>query len=326
MNVLISSAGRRVALLEIFREALVSVGGGRVFAADMTPLSSAYHSADGRFLVPRCTHPDFVPTVIEECRKRDIGLIIPTIDPELPVYAEARAEFERAGIVVAVSTPEVARIGGDKVLTHEWLRASELPTVRQAFLADALEDRAEWPFPFIAKPRGGSSAIGVTVVRSEAELAALAGRPDYIVQELAGGAEYTIDFWVDRSGTCRSVIPRKRLEVRSGEVSKAKTVRHEALHALAFDVARKLPGPYGVLNVQVFLDEGSGRLAVIEVNPRFGGGYPLAWQAGARYAEWLVKDVLGLSLPDQEEAMAWRPGVVMLRYDAAVFLEGDPDG
>lgn len=321
MNVLISSAGRRVALLDIFREALRSIGSnGKVFAADMTSLSAAFHAADGRFIVPRCTSSEFIPTVISECQKRDIGLIVPTIDPELPIYATAKEQLATAGITVAVSSPEVAKIGGDKVATYEWLVASKLPTVRQATLEEARASRSEWPFPFIAKPRRGSSAIGVTIVRNDVELDALADREDYIVQEVASGREHTIDFWVDRQGKCRSVVPRRRLEVRAGEVSKAVTVWDERLHSLAFRVAESLPGAFGVLNVQVFLDESSGEMAVIEVNPRFGGGYPLAWQAGARYAEWLLRDLQGLPLPSDDELMGWKPNLTMLRYDAAVYI------
>lgn len=324
MNVLISSAGRRVALLNIFRQALRAVGShGKVFAADISPLAAAYQRADGRFLVPRCTDPTFLPEVVDACQKHDIRLIVPTIDPELPVYAAAREELASAGIHVAVSSPEIAAIGGDKVVTHEWLRRADLPTVRQATLEEALQQRSSWRFPFIAKPRRGSSAIGVALVRNEPELAALATAKDYVVQEVAPGQEYTIDFWVDGSGRCRSVIPRRRLEVRAGEVSKAATCRHEALHQLAFAVAERLPGrAYGVLNVQIFYDDATNRASIIELNPRFGGGYPLAWEAGARYPEWLIRDLLGMPLPTAESMMAWRSGLTMLRYDEAVFLDG----
>jgi len=323
MNVLLSSAGRRVALLDIFRQAQRSIGcGGRVFAADMSVYASAFHAGDDAFVVPRCTHPEFIPTILEECVRRDVRLVIPTIDTELPAYAAARADFEAAGIHVAVSSPETIRIAADKVLTHEWLVRSGLPTVRQASLQEARAASEGWPLPAIAKPRAGSSAIGVTLVRSKEELDALGDRSDYILQELAGGEEYTVDFWVDRSGVCRSAIPRKRLEVRAGEVSKAVTARRDELLETTFAVARALPEPFGVLNVQMFLDPDSGRVAIIEVNPRFGGGYPLAWEAGARYAEWLMRDLL--ELPIDAAPMGWRDGLVMLRYDAAVFFEERP--
>lgn len=320
MNVLISSAGRRVALVQIFRDALSRIApGSRVVAADMTRYASAFHAADDAFLVPRCTSPDFIPTVIDACRRREIGLIVPTIDPELPVYANAREELRAAGIEVSVPGPLTVRIGGDKVHTHAWLTAQGLPTVRQQLASAPLPE--DWAFPCIVKPRAGSSAIGVSLVRSREDFARLSPGPDDLVQELAPGVEYTIDFWVDRSGRCRCAVPRRRLEVRAGEVSKAVTHRDADLEALAFELAARLPDAFGVLNVQVFHDESSGRLSVIELNPRFGGGFPLSWEAGARMAEWLLRDLLGLPQPPDAELNGWKSGLVMLRYDAAVFVE-----
>ena len=191
--------------------------------------------------------------------------------------------------------------------------------------------RSTWPFPLITKPRFGSASEGVSLVRNTAELELLVardearaplidGRPgDMVVQTIAPGDEYTIDVLVDRSGQCLCAVPRRRLEVRGGEVSKAVTVRSEALINLAFGMAKALPGAYGVLNFQVFADEGTGELAVIEINPRFGGGFPLSHRAGANFARWLLEDVR--NLPSTATADGWRDGVVMLRYDAAVFVD-----
>ena len=124
---------------------------------------------------------------------------------------------------------------------------------------------------------------------------------------------------VDRSGQCLCAVPRRRLEVRGGEVSKAVTVRSETLIDLAFGMVKALPGAYGVLNFQVFAEEETGKLAVIEINPRFGGGFPLTHRAGADYARWLLEDLQGL--PSTASADGWRDGLVMLRYDAAVFVD-----
>lgn len=323
MNVLISSAGRRVGLIGIFREALASLGlEGRVLAMDMTPLSAAYHVADESFLVPACTDPEFVPTVRKECERRKVGLIVPTIDPELPVYARARSSFEAAGVRVAVSTPDVVEIGGDKLRTHEWLVEHGFQTVRQW----ALEDRqglADANFPLVAKPRFGSGGIGVRLLEGPKDLEALAGTPNYLVQERAPGVEYTVDCWVDDEGRCRSVIPRRRIEVRGGEVSKGVTVWDERLQELVTRLVNELPGARGVLNVQVFVAP-SGEHRVIEINPRFGGGYPLSWAAGARYAEWMIAEMIGGSGPREDALMGWKRGLTMLRYDAAVFVtQGD---
>jgi len=315
--VLISSAGRRVELLRAFREK-VRDQGGRVLGVDITPYSPAFQDADEAFIVPRCTTPEFVPALLDICRTHGVDLVIPTLDPELPVYAAARDEFAAIGTTVAISRPDVAAIGGDKQQTHDWLVANGFPTVQQGTLADVEADPGAWAFPLIVKPRFGSASIGVGIVRDHDELARAASQPDALVQTLAPGVEHTIDLLADRDGRCLAAIPRRRLEVRAGEVSKAVTVRDPALIELAEKLCAALPGPYGALNVQVFAGDEPGQLAVIEMNARFGGGYPLSYAAGADFPLALVQDALGL--PRTAPLEGWQDGLVMLRYDAAVFV------
>jgi carbamoyl-phosphate synthase large subunit len=317
-TVLVSSAGRRVELLRGFRAALADLGvDGRVLAADRSWWSSAFHLADQGVRVPSCHDPSFVPAVLVVCARHGIDLVVPTIDPELPVYAAARDRFAEAGVTVAVSSPAAVAIAADKVRTHGWLVEAGLPTVRQAAVDVVRADPAGWPFPLVVKPRYGSAGTGVAVVTSHDELDVAARSGEVVVQSLAPGAEHTVDVLVDRAGRCVSVVPRRRLEVRAGEVSKAVTVRSPALEDLAERVCDALPGAYGPLTVQMFVE--GGDMAVIEVNARFGGGFPLAREAGADHPRWLVEEVAGL--PSTASRDAWRDGLVMLRYDAAVFVD-----
>ncbi|HEX8802654.1 MAG TPA: ATP-grasp domain-containing protein [Acidimicrobiales bacterium] len=332
LTVLISSAGRRAELLRIFRDVVSDMApGSRVLATDSSWYSSAFHLADEGFIVPRVTDPELVPQLLALCEKHAVDVVVPTTDREMPVWVGNRERFEAAGTRVALSAAEVIAIAADKQATQDWLTGHGFPTVRQASPAAALADPAAWPFPLMAKPRFGSASEGVGLVRNrdELELVAVrdAARPpmsdgtrgDMVVQSVAGGEEHTIDVFVGSDGRCRCAVPRRRLEVRGGEVSKAVTVRSAELIDLAHDLCHALPGPYGVLNFQVFADEETGQLAVIELNPRFGGGFPLSYQAGADYPRWLLEDVRGL--PSGARPDGWREGLVMLRYDAAVFVD-----
>ncbi|MGH9118456.1 MAG: ATP-grasp domain-containing protein [Acidimicrobiales bacterium] len=320
-SVLVSSAGRRVELVRAFRSALAELGvDGQVLAADRSWYSSAFHSADAGLLVPGCDDPGFVDRMIELSGSHRVGLIVPTIDPELRVYAEARERFAAAGVTVAVSSPEVVTIASDKAATNEWLRANGFPTVRQTTVAQAQAQGLA--FPLVAKPRFGSAGIGVAVVDDPAALDVAARGREMVVEEVAPGQEHTIDCFVDRSGRCRCAVPRRRIEVRAGEVSKGVTVRSPRLEALAADVCEALPGAYGAITLQVFVDPASGRVAIIEVNARFGGGYPLSHEAGADFPRWLLGELTGR--PSTASADGWRGGLVMLRYDAAVFVEEPP--
>ena len=314
-NVLISSAGRRVALLELF--AAATAPDGKVFAADMTSRASAFQRADRGFKVPRCTSPDFVPVLRELCREHEIALVIPTIDTELPVLAEHRAAFAEAGTMVSVSSPETIAIASDKHQTHAWLVANGFPTVKQTTVAEALQ--GAWPLPTLVKPARGSSSIGVQVVDTPEALALATQGADYVVQSIATGVEYTVDTFVDAQGCCHTQIPRLRLAVRAGEVSKGRTERVPQVQALAREICERLPGAFGCLNVQIFWDEATQTAAVIEINPRFGGGFPLSHAAGARFVEHLVASAAGRPTPPLTND--WRDGLLMLRYDDAVFVD-----
>ena len=165
-TVLLSSAGRRVALLRIFREALRSLGlDGRVLASDLSPTAAAFHDADQGVLVPRVTAPDYVERTLDLCARHGIDLVVPLIDPELAVLAAARPRFEAAGVEVHVGSPAVCAIGSDKTLTHRWLVDAGLPTVKQALASDVVEGQ-QWSFPALIKPSRGSSSIGVRTVAS----------------------------------------------------------------------------------------------------------------------------------------------------------------
>ena len=321
-NVLISSCGRRGALVRIFRSSLKKRGlSGRVLGADASPLSAALQMCDDGFLVPRCTDAAFIPAMVDLCRRHSIKLIVPTIDTELAIYAEARGRLSAVGTTVAVSAIETIRIGEDKARTHRWLIDSGFPAVRQ-WGKDEIPDSAL--FPLMGKPRFGSASMGIITIENRNQLALVSEREAMVFEERAPGREYTVDVFVDRRGQCRCAVPRLRLEVRGGEVSKAMTTRQRQLQALATEIAESLPGAFGVMNIQVFIDPKDGSMKVIEINPRFGGGFPLTWQAGADYPLWLIQDALGERCEARPDS--WEDGLVMLRFDDAVFVSAGAVG
>jgi len=321
-NVMLSAAGRRVALLRLLERSLGAAGlRGQVIATDISPMTSAYQAAAMARTVPRYSDPQCLETILAFCREQQIKLIVPTIDPDLPFYTEHRARFAEVGTQVMVAPPATVRICNDKREAKRWLDEQGLPSMRQADAEQVLAANGEgWTFPLFVKPVGGSSSTGARVVNDIEELRlATSGQP-YIVQELAEGAEYTVDVYVDRTGRCRCCVPRLRIETRGGEVSKGMTVRCDPVETLACRVAEALPGAWGVMNIQIFYNEQTGLLCVNEVNPRFGGGYPLSHEAGATMARWMIEEAADLPCSAQND---WRDGLVMLRYDDAVFVSRD---
>ncbi len=291
----------------------------KIWAADVRPeLSAACQLADGSYRVPRCDAPEFIPALLALCVERKVRLIVPTIDPELAVLSENRARFAAIGVEVAVSAPEIIALAGDKERTAREFAAAGVRTPRTLTGAGYAADATVLGWPVIVKPRAGSSSVGIVCPRSREEaVSAARALPDAIVQELWVGREYTVNLFFDRSGIMRCAIPHLRIETRGGEVSKGRTEDVPSLRAMARDVARAQHGARGALCFEAIVT-GCGEAVMFELNARFGGGYPLAHRAGARFAQWLIEEAAGLPLSAND---AWKPGVTMLRHDTAVFLE-----
>ncbi len=317
MNVLITSAGRRVSLLESFRCAAAALGGSTqsaVYAVDLDPsLSAACQVADGHAAVPRASDPDYVGCLLDLCKRWAVDVVVPTIDTELVPLAEVRPLFAEHGITIAVSSPQVCRTFNSKRSTAAFFARNGLPAPA---LVDDLE-RAE--FPLFAKLDDSSRSVGAGRVDSfEAAVALRTRHPNYVFQSLLEGIEYTVDAFVDRRGELLGIVPRRRLEVRDGEVSKALATKDPTIIAAIRRLCACTEGAYGVLTIQVFVGP-DGALSFIEVNPRFGGGYPLTMHAGADFAAYLLRDVRGET---QRYDESWHDGTMMLRYDAEVIVRG----
>jgi carbamoyl-phosphate synthase large subunit len=319
LTVLFSSAGRRVELMNCFREDARHLGLAlRVLAADSDPtMSAACQAADCSYKMPRCTDAAFVPQMLALCQKEKVDLLVPTIDTELLPLARTQAEFAAVGTRVAISDLETVTVARDKQRTAVFLDRHGVPAPRTVPLIELLAGRDDLLFPVILKPVDGSSSIGLREAAHRDDLRDL--RVDasrYLAQEKWIGPEYTVNMFFDRNGSCRTAVPHRRWEVRSGEVSKGTTERNPLLEALAVRLARALTGARGALCFQAIVAP-TGKVAVFEINARFGGGYPLTHRAGARFSRWLLEEAAGIPASTHND---WQEGLTMLRYDAAVFV------
>ena len=335
-NVLLTCAGRRNYLLDHFRQALA--GDGQVFAADSDPLAPAMQEADLALVVPPVGQEGYVECLLELCERHRVRLLCSVNDLELPILAEHRARFDAIGTTTTVSSPEVIRTCADKWQTYRWLRAQGIRTPRtfrslaDAHLALAL---GEITFPLVVKPRWGTASIGIELP-TDAEELNLAHRlleirlrrtiigpmgaadPEHtvLVQERLGGGEYGMDVVNDLEGLHVCTFVRCKLAMRAGETDRAVTVADDALHTLGADLGRRL-GHRGNLDCDVFVD--GGRASVLELNPRFGGGYPFSHAAGADVPAALLAWARG-----REARAGWlslRPGVVSSKCDHLVSTD-----
>lgn len=254
--------------------------------------------------------------LLDWCRKHGASLVVPTRHDDLFTLAGFRRQFEDAGVSLAISGLECIKICRDKVQSHAWLTQHGFPVPAQCLVSEIKGSPLAETLPLIAKHPRGSGSREVRQINQRAELAIVPN--DWILQSIAPGAEHTVNVYVGRNGKSICEIPHARLMVGDGEVVRGKTVRNETLMQLARDVAESLPDARGPLNVQIFWDEANRLASVIEINPRFGGGYPLAERAGGHFAEWLLSE--NLDQENLERVTNWEDGLLMVRHREARFF------
>ncbi len=321
VRLLFTCAGRRIELIHAFMQAarrlkLEPV----VVTADMESHVAAACLADRAYHVPRTRDRRYIPSLLDIARAEKIDLLIPLLDTELLKIAVARDEFARLGTTAVISSPGVVRLCRDKLKLYEVFRTLGI-TMPRTWSPEEILQRKRHRFPYFLKPRGGSASQGNHVIRSRADLEAFVPRvKDPIIQEFIPGVEYTLDVYTGFDGRPRCVVPRRRLEIRGGEVTKARTFHHEAVIQTGVRVAEALEHCRGVITVQLFLSR-QDRIHVIEINPRFGGGVPLAIHAGADFPRWLLMEWQGRR--PRIRINHFRDEVTMLRYHESFFLEKD---
>lgn len=317
LRLLITSAGRRVGLLRAFQRGAAECGVTlEVLACDISPdWSAACQLADRAFAVPSAVDPHYARAIHAICEDYQVGLVVPTIDPELGPLSACAADFAAIGTFLAISDANVIAIAGDKLATANTLLRAGIRTPRSAPLNLVRDHPDEWMWPLIVKPRSGSAGRAVRVIQRPEDLDHVDDEP-MMAQERLHGSEWTVNLFVDRGGTLRAIIPHRRVTIRSGEVEKGVTERMPVLEDMARRLVGCLPGMRGVLCFQAIVAP-DGTASIFEINARFGGGYPLADHAGANFGRWLIEERCGL---ESTASNIWRSGVTMLRFDDAVFL------
>ncbi|WP_276482111.1 ATP-grasp domain-containing protein [Paraflavitalea pollutisoli] len=316
MNILITSAGQRVSLVKAFKKELsATYPGSKVYTTDMCPeLSAACHVSDRYFRVQRVTDPGYIDELMALCLREKIRMIVPTIDTELVVLAQHRDLFEQEGIHLIVSSSDLIDKCRDKRKINTFFE-------QHGIAVPAMIDRHQPTFPLFIKPYNGSLSVDTYVVHSETEL-----RPEQVGNERLlfmeylnkqDHDEYTVDMYYDRNGDVKCIVPRKRILIRAGEINKGITSKNGLLKYLREKLAH-IEGARGCLTAQFFLHKESGRITAIEINGRFGGGYPLSYHAGANYPRWLIEEYFnGNTITYRED---WEDQLLMLRYDDEVLV------
>lgn len=320
MNFLILSAGRRTKVVEYFKKEF-SGAGIKVIATDCDFYAPALYVADKYVIVPRITENGYVDRILQICKEEEISGLISLIDPELELIAQNKQRFEEIGVRLFISDYDVAALCFDKYEMFKFLEGNGIPCAKTYIsVKDFVEakEKNEIDFPVFVKPRCGSASLGINIVDNMKHLELLFELADnLIIQEFLKGQEYGADCYIDTiSGELISVFVKKKIRMRSGETDKAVSYKDSELMAFLTEFVNKL-GANGTIDIDIF--DVDGKWYISEVNPRFGGGYPHAYECGCKFPEYILKNLKG----EKNEACIgdYDAGVVMMKHDTLTMIK-----
>ena len=316
MNILFTCAGRRTYLLKYFKENMSK--GDKIVATDMQLSAPALTAADIKVQVPAVYDPSYIDVTLDICKKYNISALLCLNDLELPILAENKARFEAIGVTVIVSDPKVIDIAFDKYKTAQWVESIGLNAPKTyVTLASAKEALAkgEIAFPLFMKPRWGSGSIGLETIDDMEELdiyyhllmkkikktilaTASVGDEYIMIQEKLTGKEFGLDVMNDLKGNNVGVSVKQKLAMRAGETDKAITVDIPEVYEMGRKIGQNLHH-IGNLDVDI-MQRANGDYCVLELNPRFGGGYPFSYEAGVNMPKAIIQWLKGESVEESQ--------------------------
>lgn len=314
-NILILSAGRRVELIKCFRKAAQNLKiKTKIVAVDLANNAPALFFADKKYQIPRIGDKEYLNSIIDICNKENIDLVIPTIDTELLVLSQNKKYIEsKTKAKVLVSSEKVIKICRDKTNTQEFFEKNGFGVPKQIKKEDIEQNKVK--FPVFIKPHDGSSSINTFKVNNVKELKFFYEYIENpIVQDYIVGEEYTIDCFLDFDSNIITVVPRKRIATRSGEIIKGKVIKQMEIIEDVKKVLNILK-PIGQITIQcIKTNEG---IKYLEINPRFGGGAPMSINAGADSCSNLYR-LLNNELLEYNES--YRDNIFFFRFDDAIMV------
>lgn len=335
MNILFTCAGRRTYLLKYFKE--VMSDDDKIIATDMQLSAPALQVADVKLQVPAVYDPSYIDCTLDICKRNDINALISLNDLELPILAENKDRFKAIGTTVIVSDKSIIDIAFDKYKTAKWVEEQGLNAPKTFINLQEVKKalaNGEVQFPLFLKPRWGSGSIGLETVDDMEELEivyalllkkikktflakASIGDEYVLIQEKLTGKEYGLDVMNDLSGKNIAVSVKQKLAMRAGETDKAKIVDIPEVKRMGEIIGQNLRH-IGNLDVDI-MQRADGTFCVLELNPRFGGGYPFSHEAGVNMPKAIIEWLKGNTI--SPEMLLPRVGEMFAKNDYLVSVD-----
>lgn len=310
-NILITAIGKRVQLIVHLKKSFKVVG------IDANTYNPASRFVDKFYEVPKYYENNYITSILDICKKENIKLLIPLYEKEFNLLCNYKNDFENLGVKLLLSDSNIVDICNNKFNTYNFFTKHKILTPNT--YSDCKEVDNKNLFPIVVKPVDGMGSENVYIAKEYREMIFF---KDYvknsILQQFVAGTEYTVDALCDFEGNIISIVPRQRIEVRAGEVSKSKTVKDENIILKTKEVIEALTKEgtvIGPVTIQCILSE--RKIYFIEINCRFGGGVPLTFEAGVDYGYYLSRMI------DENKCNSMVGNfkeITMLRYDEAVFM------
>lgn len=319
MNILVLSAGTRNKIVQYFKKALG--GNGNVVATDMSHIAPAIYDADKYYIVPRMSEQGYIDIILGICKKEKIDGVLSLIDPELSLLAKNAERFKAVGTTVIGSSYKLCERSLDKMQMYQWLESNGYNCAtsyadKELFYRDLSCGKIN--FPVFVKPTCGSASIAVSKVCDKATIELLFAHQDNLmVQAYLQGQEIGADVYIDMiTGEVVSIFTKKKLVMRAGETDKAVSFKDEKLFNLIKQFAEQ-SGYRGQIDIDIF--EIDGEYYISEVNPRFGGGYPHAYECGCDHMTMILNNLEGIA--NRRSIGAYKDGVYMMKYNEVMIKE-----
>ena len=313
LNFLILAAGTRNKIVQYFVESFD--GMGNIVATDASELAPAIYDADRHYILPLINKPEYLDMVLDICKKETIKGVISLIDPELSLLSKHQEQFRRQGVTVIGSSYELCEMSLDKMQMYRWLLANGYNCARswtnkEEFYTDI--DRGEISFPVFVKPQKGSASINISKAYDKETIEILFKQDKcLIIQEFLQGQEIGADVYIDMiSGDVISIFTKKKIKMRAGETDKAVSFKDYSLFELIEDFVNKA-GYRGQIDIDIF--DIDGKYYISEVNPRFGGGYPHAYECGCDHMSLILNNLRGIA--NVANIGNYKEGIYMMKYN-----------
>ncbi len=320
MNFLILAAGTRNKIVQYFKRAFEGIG--NIIATDASKLGPAIYEADKHYIVPSIDDPQYIDIILDICSKEKIDGVLSLIDPELSLLAENVERFNAIGVTVIGSSYELCEMSLDKMKMYTWLLEHGYNCARSWMDKNEFYkavDNDEISYPVFVKPYKGSASISISKVynKETIELLFTQGN-DLMIQEFLDGQEIGADVYIDMiSGEVVSIFTKKKIKMRAGETDKAVSFKDEKLFSLIEKFVKEA-GYRGQIDIDIF--DLNGDYYISEVNPRFGGGYPHAYESGCNHMKLILDNLKGNT--NKKNIGAYEKGIYMMKYNEIMIRNG----